>query len=731
MASAYDTKSGLPLPSNSTLSDLASALGLDLWQLMRIAHDHGRSPPEATAALTRFNVDGLLAPLGLAPVPETTDLDPPCSLDLGFVALVLDDDARALETRLETLDHERFERRDIHFTITVQIEGYEPEPFPGDGSRQLEDSEVQALAHDAGVDFDKQLALIRKNPAAAYARMETAMERVRQAFERGERSRPVNRMPSLQELLTTPAEQVPVYGEEGFEEYDHIPWQAMSPGELLRYVASGNGYPKLLYERFTRPEWDELVEVAVERHAINAGYSAVAPPPPERFHSEQYGDENRWKWVVRALRNPDTVNLARVVWLDEDLAELVLAHDHEDAILTLAAHAHSFDPPLRLELLDAALPLVTETPRRGHEAVAHALVRHHGTELGLRFVDLSLETKVDALAVGAAWAWTGGDDPLYWALRDYPREKVRRALPCLTGQGLHHGETMLDSKLQGEDRDRFRTEVVPVLLLDRSREVRRRARLAGTLSRLPVGLVVSFTNPLFRVFEAFEDQIRQNPGFHDSMFPSLPQDLSDLERRLRDAAFEPDQYSNALIDDALDVITDASAHPFHRDLLQYRLLDQPQSLDPFLSRVVDRTVRARDIHLAVGALEARDVDVASLRHLHEAWPEEPAVLGAVLASKGSLKDEGFLDRFSANSNPHVLYALARARLGVAYSRRAFRALVEVDADRALRVVENATRGTTIPVEPEDWSRIVAHEDPEIRLRALNLVEDSALRLIQA
>lgn len=47
--------------------------------------------------------------------------------------------------------------------------------------------------------------------------------------------------------------------------------------------------------------------------------------------------------------------LTEILWLDATLAQLILAHNHGPGIEILAAYANRFPPPVRDQLLDAAL----------------------------------------------------------------------------------------------------------------------------------------------------------------------------------------------------------------------------------------------------------------------------------------------------------------------------------------------------------------------------------------
>lgn len=349
--------------------------------------------------------------------------------------------------------------------------------------------------------------------------------------------------------------------------------------------------------------------------------------------------------------------------------------------------------------------------------------------MALRFIARSLETGVDGPARGVAYAWAGAEDAVFWALREYPREGVRRALTCLIPPPFSppivpfgDGPTMLDPRLRDEARVRFGERIVPILLLDRSREVRRRARLAGVLSRLPA-VEVSFWNPWHRVLlaeaERYEDE-GQFPVFEWTDWPT------DREARRMVDALRADDVPMALLDEALDYVLNPDLSPEDRDWVQYSALAVRETSPARWHHIMGRAAEAGDLELAAGVLEVRNQPTEIHAMALRAFPEEPAVCGAALASKTVRDDPRALAVLRASTNPHVLYALAR--VSTAVTRQAFLALLGADPDRALRLVEES-RGTTFTLRSNDWSRVLEHPDPSIRVRASALTGNSGpLRL---
>jgi hypothetical protein len=646
MGESYCTETGLPLEPPVTFAQLAEALGMAPWALARRIHQAGFfAPPTPDASLTRTSVHHALSVVGLAPVPRREDLVDGPRITLGFVAWLGGCGMAGLVATLRE----------------VGLLGDEGS-WATDPAREIDRWEM-AILTTPDMPFEAACLSWAEHLESVYERLAGDMAKIRSA--------PPPLPVPLAEVPPT-IDEIDGYSSAPPPEAGQMSSGVLSPRELILDVAAGHQGSYTLARLAGQPEWAEAVEYACECYDVKTR-GELRPVSGWRHPNVSYREEDHWKWVVRALRDrpDDPGTLAGVVWGDAYLAEFLVAIEHAPGLRALAGELASFPQWLRNAVLDRAVPLILEDPRDEDCHRVEHLLPYCDAGFDLRFIERSLETGVDGPALGVSYAWAGTEDSVFWALREFPREKVRMALTCIMppdGFSPSSGATILDPRLQGLARREFGLSIAPILLLDRSREVRRRARLAELLSGLPP-VVVPFRGADMRALAADRPRYLLMPDdFKVSKWPS-----SEAARQLIARMEDLDYIPMDLLEQVLDFVTDATAGPADRDRVQGWALSGTATPARW-HHVMGRATEAGDLELALAVLEATNQPVAIQLLALRAFPDEPAVLGAALASRTVRSDPRVLEILLASTNPHVLYALARARVSVAVTRRAFRAL---------------------------------------------------------
>lgn len=346
-----------------------------------------------------------------------------------------------------------------------------------------------------------------------------------------------------------------------------------------------------------------------------------------------------------------------------------------------------------------------------------------GPDTGLLLINRALERKADPVAEGVAVSWRPAYDEVYWSLREYPRARPRRPLTCLV-PGDELDSTRIDLRLTYKERQHLKTHVLPVLLLDRDKEVRRRARIASLLAELPGAFQVPFHDPPFRWMEWAAGLYRDLPieeEWEDRVLAAEaeePPEVSDVIRELN----APDYYDTVLPDElvqrALTILVDVTIAPEHRDHVSRYLFWRSKLTSEQLEFAIDFSGGDRDVTWSAAYHPRADATVwaRALRHR----PDDLSIIGCAVNSREALQDIEVLRILSSSENPHVLYTLARAGV-VGTMERAFRSLVTTDVERAVRLLEFSRNARKrLEVSPRELSTMLELAPPPLRYRIRRL-----------
>lgn len=147
-------------------------------------------------------------------------------------------------------------------------------------------------------------------------------------------------------------------------------------------------------------------------------------------------------------------------------AERFLNANDPEGLRGLARHLDRVEPEFRYGVAKGALRFILSSPSEEDHDAAFAIYRELGEEAGIALV----KTQCDRIAHGVIKAWRHTTDGVFEELVDYPREVVRRKM---VPGGAQWGEPYSFSP---DEEERLRTTIVPRLLKDRAKEVRKRAQ---------------------------------------------------------------------------------------------------------------------------------------------------------------------------------------------------------------------------------------------------------------
>jgi hypothetical protein len=147
------------------------------------------------------------------------------------------------------------------------------------------------------------------------------------------------------------------------------------------------------------------------------------------------------------------------------MAAHMIATDDSEGIRGLARSLFSVADDLRQTVARTALRAILRSPAEDDHDAAGAITLFLGDEAGAQLVD----TGVDRIAHGVINGWRFTTGKTWEALAGYPREVVRRKI---VPGGRQWGEPYIFTP---EEFARLESVIVPRLLKDRSKEVRRRA----------------------------------------------------------------------------------------------------------------------------------------------------------------------------------------------------------------------------------------------------------------
>ena len=406
-------------------------------------------------------------------------------------------------------------------------------------------------------------------------------------------------------------------------------------------------------------------------------------------------------------------------------------HDFSDVIRACQVLPR-FAEPLRTGLAEAGLTILLSSPAYFQRHAAEWVYWELGEIAAESMLKRSLETGNDELATGVGYGWLAAYDLAFWSLRQYPREHPRLGLTCL----LRFDEdemwtTRLDPRLTLRGREELRTRFLPILMLDRGKEVRRRARVADVLAQLPPNSTVPFKPGMrgLRQDLARFDQLK-TAGRGDEFEFMDPQDNSTMSealatefRRLRESDGSP---TDSFVCAALDFVTDWGQSGDERDIVASWLFSGRRLSAQQLCVIAEAAAADADTLAELAEHENADAEVfvTALRGA----PTNLALLGKVLSSRRLRDHPSLAPMLVESANPHVLYALVKGRVG-GVAQRAFDALVREDPDRALLLVEDQPgRGAKLRVSYEAWARLVDHPHPRIRERAWQQRREGGIRV---
>jgi hypothetical protein len=527
----------------------------------------------------------------------------------------------------------------------------------------------------------------------------------------------------------------------GPEEDEPDYWE-LSPEEKLRRFLQGEMQEWQIPDELRwHPDHIEAIEAEID---ARSGYLSPRQrhfKDAERFHHEKTREEDRYKFVARYLRDAaDDPNLLHAfIDGDEFLAEFYLRSGQKGGIRGACRWLPAYSRALRREIAEAGLEILLAEMQPIDRSASQHITRELGTQAGLAILERAAELRMDKVAEGVGYAWKGTEDEIFWALRDYPREGPRRALACLMrGASDEYGTTRLDPALTEEQRERLWADILPMLLLDRGRETRRRARIARLLCALPRGWETSFEAPPWRTLraeiKAYNETLGRGETYEEA---ELPEDLvARLRGEKEDALLEAlrrcwadhQRPALSLIARAVIRIRDASVHSYERDRVEALLFGiralERDDLESILSLAGDD----RDLLWALTSHHKSDVSI--WREAIRRRPYDLDILGCAMFPRAARADETIRGILLASADPHVLYTLARARFpGVVH--RAVEALAEVDVERALRLIElQPANLARVRVSEEAWAKLLSHPHPKVRERAVRLYGSDRVRTVR-
>ncbi len=719
---------GVPLDGRATLGDLASALGVDKDALI----GHIREPDEylsgrsrltaavAKRALRQYGLRRVRTFAELSENAETlTSIAEAMGLDLEAIITRLFREKRVLiPTNRRLTDGERAHLSSLYPGVpepgayATRIREQIFEEF-----ETLEQLMVWTRSHNLGEispdfeDFDVPLENSEES-------IEDTVDSSGKDDETPEELRADARLPIAVSIVA------PSYDEAAWDEDDS--YREKTGEEQLQDFLAGTGEYGLIPEEIRRDlRWAAEVEAERDRRGLAISFESRFLDDVSRFDEDDCPEEDRYKIVVRYLKDP---RVREDPWLMRDLttndtylAELYLRANQPGGILGSCVWTRRLSEPLRTRLAERGFDLLMAHPEKGQRHEAEGVFVALGVEAGKSLIDcdLSANTGRDALAEGVAIGWAGTDDEVLTKLLAYPRARPRRPLTCLM-PGLREWTTRLDPRVPPENWEQFRDIVLPMMLLDRDKEIRRRARIAHVLSDLPWGAVVSFS-PGFRSLRAdaerYQALAQQGRGddFRFENFPEMPPALQEIKEDLNDCRYAGAEVTERLMDQALDVVLDSAHEPVHRDWIERALL-LVRTLGP--AELLEIAERGRgDAQLLWEVVSHPKADLAVLRYAVEAAPNDLGILGTAVHSKQAREDAGVRAVLEQATHPHVLLVLARARIPGMPSR-AFEALIETDPVRALSLAEDLSDEYRFKLSQSQWSAVLSHTSGRMREKAI-------------
>lgn len=396
----------------------------------------------------------------------------------------------------------------------------------------------------------------------------------------------------------------------------------------------------------------------------------------------------------------------------------------KDAAKRGCKEARSQPPEARRSIAGRWLPGLVAMPLPGDRYLAEFCVSELGETVGLRLLAANRRDTDDELADGVARGWVGASGRLFEELRAFPRRTVRKRLCCLVPAGEVDGTPMtrLDARLRSpEQLDEFRETCLPSLICDKSREVRRLARVSRRLCECPRKMHTPYYAPGMRQLEfAAKLALEANPHRQHALLSLEKRAASDYDEELLEALRNANRLSVApsadLVRRALSRLVDPSISHAEADVLDV-LLSSNRALD--VRYVLGSGVSSMLDDVLVTSLLGRGRPSRELCHAVLARCFGSDEIAAELAWADCTTTDPVLRATLARcDHPQVLYTLA-VRGVHEVRQRAFELLLVSDLDRAFRLA-SLYPAHTLQLSRHAWNDLLESSDRRTRVRTWRL-----------